>query len=107
MSYANDLHSEHQLHRLTQIDWRYLQRFAIFRDRPPRDDDPLISEEVRDAAVGERRVAVLGGDKLLDQGANRGRGRSAAGIGRDVAAEEIFELVSSARGEHVFLRGYA
>src|SRR6266849_684569 len=96
-----------ELHRLAQIDWRYLQRFAVFRDRPPRDDDPLIAEEVRNAAVGERCVAVLGGNELLDQGANRSRGRSAAGIGRDVAAEEILELVSSARGEHVFLRGYA
>src|SRR6202158_624051 len=101
MSCTNDLH------RLTQIDWRYLQRFAIFRDRPPRDDDPLISEEVRDAAVGERCVAVLCGNELLDKRANRGCGCSAAGIGRDVAAEEILELVSSARGEHVFLRGYA
>src|SRR5205807_4516423 len=85
----------HLLHRLTQIDWRYLQRYAIFRDRPPRDDDPLISEEVRDAAVGERYVAVLGGNELLDQRANRSCGRSASGVGRDVAAEAILELLSS------------
>src|SRR3977135_2517490 len=95
------------LHRLAQIDWWYLQRFTIFCDRPPRDHDSLVAEEVRDAAVGERCVTVLGGDELLDQRANRGRGCRAAGIGRDVAAEEMLELVRSARGHHVFLRGYA
>ena len=35
------------LHRLAQIDWWYLQRFTIFCDRPPRDHDPLVAEEVR------------------------------------------------------------
>src|SRR5206468_9118664 len=55
----------------------------------------------------QRRLGVLGGDQLLDQRADRRGGGRAAGVGGDVAAEEILELVGAARRRHVLLRGDA
>src|SRR6185295_849677 len=48
-----------------------------------------------------------GGDELLDQRADGGRGGGAARVGGDVAAEEVLELEGAARGRHELLRGDA
>src|SRR6266700_585513 len=92
------------LHRFAHVDGWNLQRFPVLRDRPPRDEDTLIAEEVGNPAVGQRRLGILGANELLDQRPDRRSGRRAPGIGRHVAAEEVLELVGPALREHVLLR---
>src|ERR671915_718703 len=89
---------------LSLVYGRDLQGLAILRDRAPRDHDALLAEDLRDARVRQRRARVLGGDELLDERADRGRGGGAARFGGDVAAEEIFELECAARRSHELLR---
>src|SRR6266705_3072800 len=92
---------------LSLVDGRNLQRLPVLRDRAPRHHDTLLAEDLRDARVRERRARVLGGDQLLDQGPDRGRGSSAARLGGDMASEEVLELEDAARRKHEFLGGDA
>src|SRR2546427_10897790 len=89
------------------IDRRDLQRLTVFCNRAAGHYDTLLAEDLGDARVRKRGFRVLGGHQLLDQRADRGRRRGAAGLGGDVAAEEILELESAARRGHVLLRGDA
>src|SRR3989454_409150 len=86
---------------------RHLQRLTVVCNRAAGHYDALLAEDLGDARVRKRGFRVLGGHQLLDQRADRGRRRGAAGLGGDVAAEEILELESAARRGHVLLRGDA
>src|SRR5215213_3729 len=92
------------LQGLSLVDGGNLQRFTILRNGAACYHDALLAEDLRDARIGERRLRVLGADQLLDQRADRGGGGGAAGLGGNVAAEEVFQLERAARRRHEFLR---
>src|SRR5207244_13106064 len=93
--------------RLAEVDGRNLQRLPVLRNSSPGDEDALITKQIRDPAVGQRCLGILGADQLLDQCADGSGRRGAAGVGGDMTAKEILELVSAARRQHVFLCRYA
>src|SRR5512145_508232 len=93
--------------RLSLVDGRNLQRFAVLCNRAPRDHDALLAEDLGDARVRQRRLRILRGNELLDERPDRGGGGGAARLGGHVAAEEILELEGAARRRHEFLRGDA
>src|SRR5713226_8591601 len=93
--------------RLSHADGRDLQRLPVLGDGAAGDHDALLAQDLRDLAVRKRFARVLGGDQLLDQGPDRGRGAGAARLGGDVASEEVLELEDAARRKHEFLGGDA
>src|SRR5262245_14788606 len=90
-----------------EVGGKDLQGLAVLGDGAAGHHDALLGQYLRDLAVGERLAAVLGGHQLLDQRAYRGARSGTAGLGGDVAAEEILELVDTARGVHELLRRHA
>src|SRR5690606_19884873 len=67
----------------------------------------LIRQYVGNLAVAKWLAGILGVHQLLDDGAYRGGGALAAGVGVNMAGEEILQLVDATRGMHVLLRGDA
>src|SRR5689334_532877 len=92
---------------LPHADRRNLQRLPVLGYRSPRDDDALLAQYFGDLAVREGTLRVLRGDELFDERADGRGGARAAGLGRDVAAEEILELEDPALRQHELLRRHA
>src|SRR5450755_1500743 len=93
------------LKRRAQVHRRNMQRIAVLGDSAASYHDALLAKNLGDLAVGKRPAAVLGGNQLLEQRADRGGLTCAARISGDVAAEEILQLEIPARRRHEFLRG--
>src|SRR6185369_8950110 len=67
--------------RFSQVRRCDAQRLAVLGNRAASAFDALLLEHVRQLAVRQRLVQVLGGYELLDQRAHRGARRVAAGLG--------------------------
>src|SRR5260221_13333367 len=66
---------------LAEIRGLDVHRLAVFRHRAACDLDALLPQDVGNAVVRERLLAVLGGDQLLDERADRRRRARAARVG--------------------------
>mmetsp|Transcript_6368 Transcript_6368/g.25940 ORF Transcript_6368/g.25940 Transcript_6368/m.25940 type:complete len:254 (+) Transcript_6368:1113-1874(+) len=101
------VHGATALERLAQIRRRDLHRLAVFGHRAARALDALLLQHRRQRAVGQRLLAVLGGDELLDQRPHRGAGGLAAGFGTQARAEEVLQLEGAPGRGHVLGRRHA
>jgi hypothetical protein len=75
-----EIHRQLLSNILAEVGGLYVHRLAVLGDRAARNLDALLRQDVGDAVIGERLLAVLGGDELLDERADRGRGAGAARV---------------------------
>src|SRR6476659_61451 len=88
---------------LTLIGRRDLQLFAVLRDRPAREHEPLLLEDAHDLRITERTPLILGFDDLPDPLFDRHRRHALTERAADPTVEEELHLIHALWGVHVLV----